>query len=403
MKQQDSAKKINFLDLLIVIAKSKFFIIKTVFAVTLIALVVSLLWPTTFKSNSTVIPVQQQQTGLGGLAGLANNLLPLSFSSPGLNTESLALILSTRTVRERVIEEFDLMEVYGHSVIEQTFRTLDSNTDITLVREGGFGFNPITAIQVSVTDRDPQRAQAMTAFYISYLDSVATTLNTANARNRFEVIKRRYQQNLAELEEAELALKAFQQEFGIIDIEQQSSVLIQSLAAVVSQKIELDIEINLLQSRVSADNPELRSLLQTRRELERVISDLTVRTDGETGMQFLPAFDDVPDLGLRYVRLYRDVVVQNKIYETIFPQFVQQQMLVETPSQNMQIIDPADLPTYKDGPKRAFIVLGGFMFSLIISLTIVLLRDFFEEKDGEQDDDYRRLMELKKHALSWKK
>jgi len=403
MKESEPEKKINFLDLLIVITREKWFIIKTVFGITIIALIISLLWPVTFKSTSTFVPATQQQSPLGGLAGLAGNLIPLSFSTEGVNTESLSLILSSRSLRTRVIDEFNLMEEYGSSVLEEALMTLDSNTDISLVREGGFGFNPIIGIHVSVTDREPERAQQITAFYISYLDSVSNRIAEANTRDRFEIIKSRFEQNQRELELAEERFRDFQQQYGIIDIEMQSTALIQSLADVYAQRTELDIEINLLRSRVDQRNPELRSLLSTRSELDRVIRELTRKTENDLEFNFVPSLDEVPELGLQYMRLYRDVLVEGKIYETIFPQFVQQQMLVESTRRNFHIIDYAHLPTYKDGPKRAFIVLGGFFFSVILSLFIVLMRDYFREREAENDKEYERIMELRKNLTSWKK
>lgn len=405
MNQPQEPKSINLLDLLLSLVKQKWFIIRTVFFVTLIALVVSLLWPPTFKSDSIVMPVKASGPSLGGLAGLAGNLMPLSFSGESINTEALSIILNSRTVRERIIEEFDLMEVYGHTVIEQTLRTLDNNTRINLVREGGFGFNPITAIQLSVVDREPERAQAMTAFYISFLDSVVTRLNDANTFERFQVIEKRYHQNLRELEEAELRFKAFQQEHGIIDIERQSSVLVQSMAGIAAQIMELDIEINLMRTRVEPGNPELNNMIRARAELERALQDLNTRGDREISesARFLPGFADVPDLALQYMRLYRDVVIQGKIYETIFPQYVQQQMLVESPRRNIQIIDVAHLPTYKDGPKRAFIVIGGFFFSLFISLFIVLFRGYYQGLEKHNREDYERMTQIKEELFRFRK
>ncbi|MCH8556543.1 MAG: hypothetical protein LAT84_01915 [Balneolia bacterium] len=404
MKHNEPSQRINFLELLITLARAKWFIFKVVLSVTIVALIISLLLPATYKSTSIVMPVKQQSS-LGVLGGLADNILPLSFDSETMGAESLAIILNSRSVRVDLIETFDLMETYSHNYIEQTLRKLDSNTDIVLVRDGGFGFNPITAMEISYTDQDPSKAQAITAFYVSHLDSVANVLNEANTRARFEVIKQRFEQNEAELEQAELAFKQFQEEYGILDIETQSQVLIQSLADAVAQRTQLDIEINLLRSRVESNNPELRSLQRARGELERVIRELTEKGEEGTISEFrgVPSLQEAPDLGLRYMRLYRDVIVQSKIYETIFPQFVQQQMLVEAPRRNIQIVDAAFLPTYKDGPKRAFVVLGGFFFSLFICLFIVLFRSYLESLKQDSHEDYDRYTELKHHLVFWKK
>lgn len=402
MKNPDQPQSINLLDILITIAREKWFIFITVFIVTAIALVISLIWPVTYKSSSTVMPLKEQQS-LGGLGALAGSMLPLSFDGEVLGAERLAVILSSRSIREATIEQFDLMKVYEKTYIEEALNTLDSNTEVNLVREGGFGFSPINAIEISVTDKEPDRAQAIASFYVSYLDSVANDINETNSRERFEIIRQRFEENQKDLEIAEEELKAFQEEYGIIDIETQSQVLIQSLADLVSQRTELDIEINLLRNRVDATNSELRNLIQARSEINREINKLTVKGEQEAGFNLIPNTEEVPDLSLRYLRLYRDTVVQNKIYETIYPQYVQQEMLVSSPRRNIQVVDAASFPTYKDGPKRAFIVLGGFFFSLIISLTIVFGRAYIRNAEKQDNQDYARISELKRQIFSWKK
>jgi uncharacterized protein involved in exopolysaccharide biosynthesis len=402
MKQPDKPHKTSLIDLLVTLAREKKFIFTTVFVITLLALVISLLITPTFKSSAVILPVKNQQS-LGGLGALAGSMLPLSFDTEVLGPERLAVILSSRTMQEKTIEEFDLMEVYEKTYIEEALQTLESNTEVTLVRDGGFGFNPINAIEISVEDEDPARAQSIAAFYISYLDSVANDMNEINSRERFEIIEKRFLENERDLEEAEEALKAFQEEYGIIDIEAQSQVLIQSLADLVAQRTELDIEINLLRNRVDASNSDLRNLRQARSEVNREIEQLTQAGEREAGFNLIPSTEEVPDLSLRYLRLYRDTIVQNKIYETIYPQYVQQEMLVKSPRRNIQIVDAPQLPTYKDGPKRAFIVLGGFFFSVIISVFIVLFSAYLRGLEKRDDEEFERYTELKQHLQFWKK
>jgi uncharacterized protein involved in exopolysaccharide biosynthesis len=402
MKQTESPKNIHVLDLLLVLARKKWFIIKVVLISTIIALIVSLVWPTTFKSTVIVMPPAQQRSLSGGLGGIVGSMLPLAFDSENINPEALAVILNSRSIREKLIAEFDLMEVYKHKFIEQALRQLDSNTRIRLIREGGFGFSPITAIELNVIDREPERAQSMANFYITHLDSVVAIINRANIQERLNTIEKRFLQNLTDMEVAENKFRDFQEKHGIIDIESQSRVLVNALADAISQKTGVEIEINILENLVGQNSPELMNLRRMRSELDRVISDLTKRGETESQLSIIPSLEDVPDLGLQYMRLYRDVVVQGKIYETIFPQYVQQQMLAETKKRNIQIIDYAHLPTYKDGPKRAFIVLGGFFFSMFICVFLVLLNNYIAEQRDKESDEFNKINELKE-LLSFRK
>jgi len=102
---------------------------------------------------------------------------------------------------------------------------------------------------------------------------------------------------------------------------------------------------------------------------------------------------DMPDLMLRYTRLFREVEIQNTIYEFLVPQLEQQRLYVANNSSGIRVIDSPDLPTYKHSPKRAFIVLGGFFFAVFLSLFVVFLRELRENGDSEYNQKMDRLKE----------
>ncbi|MEX2411680.1 MAG: GNVR domain-containing protein, partial [Candidatus Paceibacterota bacterium] len=95
---------------------------------------------------------------------------------------------------------------------------------------------------------------------------------------------------------------------------------------------------------------------------------------------------------LRYSRLYREVEIQNTIYELLIPQLEQQKLFLANKSSGIRVIDPADLPTYKHSPKRAFIVLGGFFFAIFLSLFVVFIRELREDENSEYSQKMDKLL-----------
>ncbi len=400
--QQANSNEINLFDVLIILARRKVFIFTTVFSITVAALIISLVIPETYKSTATILPPTGQSSSIGGaLGGLVGNVMQLSFGADRISSEAVLTVLNSRSIKEEVIDRFDLFDVYDVDFIEHAIKQLSQNTEIREVREGGFGFNPVVAVEVSVTDREPQRARDMAAFYLSKADSVVNVMNTQNARESLAIIEARYLQNLREMEAAENALSEFQSEFGILEIEEQTRAIIDQVAILQSNLTEMEIQVEIARQSLSDNQPELRSMIRARDEIRRRL-DALLRSEGqEVGFSLFPPVDQLPTLGLEYLRLYREVVVQNKVYEGLYPQYVHQQMTVEDQRRNIQIVDPASLPTYKDAPKRALIVLAGLVFAVFLSLIIVFLQEMIARGKEQDSDNYRKYLEFKQ-ALSFR-
>ena len=400
MSKESEKNEIQLLDALVVLAKHKMLVIKIVVSITLIALVVSLIWPKTYKSTATVLPPAQQRS-MPGIAGALGGLLPISLGTEQqINPEVILTILNSRTLRVEMIEAFDLYEVYGSSITEELLISLQENIRIEERREGGFGFNPITSLAISVTDREPERAQQMAAFLVKRLDETVNEINRKNALEQFGVVRDRYQRNVEEMEVAENALKEFQETYGIIEVEEQARAVIETLAEIKARRIETEMMINVMRQSVSEDNADLRRLRRTLAELDRQYDEYVRKSDQEArAARVLPPLLDVPDLALHYYRLLRDVTVQNKIYETLYPQYDFQQVMLEAEKRGIQIVDEAHLPTYKESPKRAFIVLGGMVFSIFLSMLVVFYRHTVETGKRTNSDQYRKIVELQQNLL----
>ncbi len=404
MSNQTHKNEIQLLDALIVMAKYKMFIIKLVFSITLIALIISLVWPKTYKSDATILPPAQEQ-GLSGIAGMIGGMMPLNIGTrPETNPETILAILNSRNLRVEAIETFNLYEVYRSDIIEELLMKLEENITIEDNREGGFGFNPISSVKISVTDREPERAQQMADFFVRRADETINEMNKENAREQFQLIAERYERNLEEMEAAEVALKEFQETYGIIEVEEQAKAIIESLANIKARIVETEVAINVMRHSARDNNPELRTLLRTKAELEKQYDEFVRQSEQQAqNADVMPPLLDMPELALQYYRLYREVTVQNNVYEMLYPQYDMQKVMSEADKRGIQVLDSAHLPTYKDAPKRAFIVLGGMVFSIFLSILIVFYRNTMEK--GRQTDSarYRQINQLMENLRFRKK
>lgn len=384
---------VNLLDIVHTLVKHRWFILKTVFWITLISLGLSLIWPKTYKSTMRFFPPSRDQ---GGFAGLVGNIFQPMITSSELSTETILLILRSRTLMENVIKRFDLAEVYGIEIPEHLLQELEGNIEISEVREGGFAFNPLIAVEFSFVDEDPERAEQVTTYYVSQLDSILRALNQERARRTFETVEARYLQNVADMEKAEQELKVFQEQYGIFEIQAQTVAIIEQLATLKAQIIENEIQQDFLRQTVSADNSQLLKLQNEKTALEKKYREMmSISEASAKDVRVFQPIERLPELIIQYTRLYRELTVQNKIYEFLFPNYEQLRMKANTQEKGIQVLDPAQLPTYKYKPKRAFIVLGGFIFALFLAFTWVYIREFTESQREANTATYHKLQDIK--------
>jgi Uncharacterized protein involved in exopolysaccharide biosynthesis len=82
----------------------------------------------------------------------------------------------------------------------------------------------------------------------------------------------------------------------------------------------------------------------------------------------------MPDLGMEYLRLYREVLLQTKIVEFLVPQYEQAKLQEARDTPTLLVLDRGYVPEWKDKPKRLLIILVGFFVGLFLSLSLVILQ-----------------------------
>lgn len=426
----------HVLDLLLLIASYRKRIVLIVFGITLAALGASLVWPKTYKST---VRFAQYNSGGAGMAGnLISSIVQMPMSSGRVSAEQSTIILRSRTMQDAVIDRFDLAEVYGISVREYVREELANNTVIEEAREGGIGFSPIVSVSLSVIDREPKRAMEIAEFYMMQLDSIMTGINRENAETTLKTYEKRYLQNVRDLEAAENALKVFQEKAGILEPEAQLRAMMSNIGELKAQMVGLDVQINIAKATLRESAPRVLELEKQREEVKKVYDDLILASEkgfdglmsvgagdvfvsegasgatsegasggvdgSESGAasggadvagRLFPPLMEMPEIGLEFARLYRERTIQEKIYELIYPQYEQQKMMLEDTNSGIRLIDEANLPTYKHKPKRALIVIAGFLFSLFAAFFSVTFSEFVRRGEASGNENYQKYQQLK--------
>jgi len=358
----------------------------------------SLVMPEWYRAYTTILP-PLEEADLGNFTSLLSDLplRALGLTSAADQTTVFLATLKSRTIMEAAASEFDLMDRYDTDNMEETVKelrnhvgaNLDDEGTISLFAEAGTPW--FSFLRKEKKDDARELARDMANFFIAELDRVNMQLRSARARNTRIFIEERYHQNIADLHKAEDAFKQFQEKYGAIALQEQTAVTISAASDMKAQIIAKEIEIGILKKTVGTSHSEYRRAYNELYELQKKYnefksspsrSELIHGDEAPSKDLFLP-LDEVPDLGLQYARLYREVMLQEKIMEFLLPQYEQAkiQEVKDTPS--LQVLDEAVKPFRKYRPKRAMMVLFFGFLSLILSSMYVLFKpailDFYQE------------------------
>jgi len=350
----------------------------------LVSTLIAFLIPSRYKAKAQLMPPDGQQ-GLGAalmsavsskgaagaLGGLAGDLLGAK------NSGALFVgVLKSRTVADRLIEEFNLQHLYHDSKLEDARDDLADHTDISEDRKSGI-------LVIAVTDHNPQRAAAMAEAYVTELDRLVAQVSTSAARRERIFLEARLHEVKAELDGASKRFSEFASKNTALDIPAQGKAMMEAAATLQGQLIAAESELRGLEQIYAASNVRVRSLKARVNELNQQLQRMGGNRADPTSDEGLiaPPIRKLPLLGVMYADLYR----QNKIEETVFELLTQQyemakvQEAKEIPS--VKVLDMPVVPTKKTFPPRPVLVCVGILLGLAGTAAWIVYRKKWNEID----------------------
>lgn len=349
-------------------------------AAVLTASVVSLLLPKTYESTASVLPQLDSKEG-GALStlltataagGMVQNLgigLPGLPGIPTTPTDIFIAILKSRVMADDVITRFNLMERYDETTMHETREELLERVRISLSKE--------KVIKVVVEDHDPQVAADMANFFVANLDRLNRTVNVSKAGQNRAFIERRLADTQVGLVKTEEALRDFQTKNKAVAVEAQSKAMIEAAATIQGQITAQEVQLQVMSSYLSQDNPELARVRSSIEELRKQLSLLESGKGGKgmlPGDRLHPAMITVPDLALQYGRLLRELKVQETLYTLLTSQYEQAKITEARDTPTVQVLDPA-IPADRHSKPRLILnvvvaALSGFCIALFIAYVV---------------------------------
>jgi len=226
-------------------------------------------------------------------------------------------------------------------------------------------------------------------------------VNTENlvskARATREFIEKRLEESLADLKTAEENYEAFQKEHKAFSLEEQVRASINTIAMLKGELVLAEIELGVMKKSLSPDNTKYQNQLFKIEQIQNQIRELESgeNASGDSSL-FGISIADAPELGLEFVRLTRDLKIQETIFELLKQQYEHAKIQEMRDTPTVQVLDRARVPELKSKPKRVFTAALGGVLSFGLTLFFILAYEFTQREKEKSSELYRRITEFTK-------
>lgn len=363
----DEKDEMGLVDILAMLAESKKIIAGATIAAALVAAIVSMILPPSYKSTVKLLPPQQPQSSasmllsqLGGLAGAAAGAAGLKSSA-----DVYVSMLKSRTVAERLTDRFSLQKHYGMTSKEKTWALLEANSVIATGKDG--------LILIQVEDKDQKLVAPLANAYVDELVRLTKTLAVTEAAQRRLFFEQELERSKDKLAKAEMVLKSAIDQRGVVSVDTESRGLLETVARLRAEISAKEIERDSMRAFVTSSHPEYRRVEESLRSLRAELSRL------ENGSVPLASQDASAGngantgTGVQTIQLLRDVKYYQMLYELLAKQYEAARLDEAKDSSVIQVLDPALEPEGRFKPKRSMFVMVASLLALVVTTIAVLL------------------------------
>lgn len=313
-------------NLLVFIWKRRKIIMIVTGAAAVLAVVVSFLMTPIYRSTAIVFPAATSTVSFSEQRNAKAAAMDFGEEE---QAEQLVQILQSSRIRDRIVEQFDLMKHYEIDADDPNkhYKLVKAYNDNFFFVRTRFG-----SIQIDVLDKEPQRAADMANRIVELIDTVKNQMVYERTLPAYEINKRKKEQ--MEIDRKEVLRK------------------LDSLASI--GVVPLDGRANLFQAYVDANNAKEKAELAKSIEINR-----------QNGAQFD---------ALEYIRNEKIVKL-----EDFMQSYEQAESDANTIFNHKFVVENAVVADKKDKPKRMIIVLLATMGAFVFVVFGLLINERIKE------------------------
>ena len=298
--------------------------------------------------------------------------------SLGLQTPNAVFeqVLLSRTVQDHLIDQFDLRKVYHTPMYRDARAKLAEHTQVGDDRKSGI-------ITITVSASSPAMAAALTKGYVDELNTMMVQLDTSAAHRERVFVEDRLKEVQADLNRDSVLLSEFASKNTTIDLAEQGKAMMTAADVLHGQAIAAQSELAGLRQIYSADNSRVRAAQAKVDELERQLEKIRGSGEKDAGdVDGYPSIRKLPQLGVQYADLYRNLKVQEMVFQTLTNQFEIAKIQEARDLPSVRVLDPADIPEWKSWPRRSVFALTGAVLAFVFACIYIVGRKWWQETTG---------------------
>jgi len=365
-------RDMGILELALVLARRKTLIIVLTAVFAMSSIVFALLTPKYWTSTAVILPV----TDSNSIGGFSTDLLGV-FSGGLVKTQKSELavqfisIMQSRTFREKVIQEFDLLRYFelGSLPADEALETALKRLQKKIV---AIRFDTESElVSINVETKDKEMSRKMADYYLSELQTYLSETKLSKSKMQREFLESRVKEYRFKIDSLAVAIKDFQKQNKAIALDQQTLSLISLYSESIGKYFASEIEYELAKNQFSEGSPLLTESETKMKILGAKIKDLE-NSNNSILPDYVIQIDRIPDLGLRYAQLRLNAEILKKVFEYIYPQYeiARLEELRNMPA--YEIIDKPVLSGVRSRPKRAIIVVSSTVAGFLLACTLAL-------------------------------
>jgi capsule polysaccharide export protein KpsE/RkpR len=369
-----------------------------------------LLIPKEYESGARIMPPDVQNSAapmLAALASRAGGIGTLGTLAGGLlgarpTTALFVNLLQSSTVTGHLVDRFQLQSVYHKRYAVDAAKKLASHTNISDDKKSG-------VITVVVEDRDPVRARDLTQGYLDELNHLVIETSNSSAHQERIFIEQRLRSVSADLERTQKALSDYSSRNNAVDLKEQTRAMVDAGARVEAAMVMEQSTLNSLRQVYGDQNIRVREagarIATLHRELDKVAgnsaSEANPVTDSSPSGELYPPLRQLPRLAVPYADLYRNVRVQETLYELLTQQYETARIEEAKDTPAVAVIDRPGVPDKKSFPPRTLFALLLTSAALLCTVLWIILSQCWAELPAEHDVRlliHEILASVRKHA-----
>jgi len=381
--------KINILDILELVIKRKWLLVRMFIISFLISSVITFILPKKYYAFGVILPNAKSGSLFENIIGgdKAMELLSGSGSLLSSDARDVKEILLSQPLIRSTIDTLNLVHVYGFDKAKNY-----KIEDVIKVFLKSYGIEETDnkALKVGFVDKDPQRAAAVVNYALKKMNEINSQMNSWHAREMKTFLESRISIEKSRLDSLATQFSIYMAQNKALLPESQIGGTIDNIASLVKTQYAAEIELNLARKTYP---PGHSTILQLQSKIEEIKSQLNQIHSADNN-EFMFPMAKAPNILKEYAELKRNVKIQEEVFLFLCKMYEEAKYNEANNVPQIKLLHTAYVPQKKASPIRRKIVAVSVLVVELLTCGYILLIAFMVNYRAVNPDEYKRMSVL---------